>query len=222
MSCFDLPQSKAKSTLCIAIYAHINIFKNAVFLLLYMKWKSSKFGILTKIPWTDGVIERVCFVCVTLNLLFHFVSLDHGTSENSKVSFRISCSLYTYILKMNNTSPSRRRKFTDKSLPSSVLHSAEFTDSKFYQQLLDMERKLDWTMSRKRTEIQDALGKPAFVRTRAPLWFDSVSWLAYYRQPGHYACFSVTPFQTKHGRIWGRMNLQTSKLARVYHHGHSK
>ena len=70
---------------------------------------------------------------------------------------------------MNNTSPSRRRKFTDKSLPSSVLHSAEFTDSKFYQQLLDMERKLDWTMSRKRTEIQDALGKPAFVRTRAPL-----------------------------------------------------
>ncbi|PAV15930.1 SWI SNF complex 60 kDa subunit [Pyrrhoderma noxium] len=57
----------------------------------------------------------------------------------------------------------KRRKFTDKSLPSSVLHSAEFTDSKFYQQLLDMERKLDWTMSRKRTEIQDALGKPAFT-----------------------------------------------------------
>lgn len=57
----------------------------------------------------------------------------------------------------------KRRKFTDKSLPSSVLHSAEFTDSKFYQQLLDMERKLDWTMSRKRTEIQDALGKPSIT-----------------------------------------------------------
>ncbi|KAI5118709.1 hypothetical protein M0805_004509 [Coniferiporia weirii] len=55
----------------------------------------------------------------------------------------------------------KKRKFTDKSLPPSVLHSAEFTDSKFYQQLLDMERKLDWTISRKRAEIQDALGKPS-------------------------------------------------------------
>lgn len=59
----------------------------------------------------------------------------------------------------------RKRKFTDKSLPSSVLHSAEFTDSKFYQQLLETERKLDWTISRKRAEIQDALGKPSQVST---------------------------------------------------------
>ncbi|KAH8120390.1 SWI/SNF complex protein [Phellopilus nigrolimitatus] len=55
----------------------------------------------------------------------------------------------------------KKRKFTDKSLPSSILHSADFTDSKFYQELLDVERKLDWTISRKRAEIQDALGKPS-------------------------------------------------------------
>lgn len=32
-----------------------------------------------------------------------------------------------------------------------------------YQDLLDMERKLDWTMSRKRAEIQDTLVKPPTV-----------------------------------------------------------
>ncbi|THH03849.1 hypothetical protein EW145_g5959 [Phellinidium pouzarii] len=62
---------------------------------------------------------------------------------------------------MEAPNAAKKRKFTDKSLPSSVLHSAEFTDSEFYQQLLDMERKLDWTISRKRAEIQDTLGKPS-------------------------------------------------------------
>ena len=32
-------------------------------------------------------------------------------------------------------------------------------DSQMYQSLLDMERKLDWTMSRKKMEIQDALAR---------------------------------------------------------------
>ena len=49
---------------------------------------------------------------------------------------------------------------TDKSLPASLLQSNDFPDSKLYTQLLDMERKLDWTMLRKKVEIQDALGKP--------------------------------------------------------------
>ena len=58
----------------------------------------------------------------------------------------------------------RKRKLTDKSLPQTILQSSDFPDSKFYQQLLDMEKKLDWTMSRKRAEVQDTLGKPSQVR----------------------------------------------------------
>lgn len=46
-----------------------------------------------------------------------------------------------------------------------MLKSVDFPDSKFYQQLLDMERKLDWTIARKRVEIQDALGKGNYVRS---------------------------------------------------------
>jgi len=41
-----------------------------------------------------------------------------------------------------------------------------------YQDLLEMERKLDWTMTRKRVEVQDALARshtvsvaPTFVET---------------------------------------------------------
>ena len=59
----------------------------------------------------------------------------------------------------------RKRKLTDKSLPQTILQSSDFPDSKFYQQLLDMERKLDWTMLRKKVEIQDAMGKPTHVRS---------------------------------------------------------
>ena len=33
-----------------------------------------------------------------------------------------------------------------------------------YQDLLEMERKLDWTMMRKRVEVQDALGRIPSVR----------------------------------------------------------
>ena len=33
-----------------------------------------------------------------------------------------------------------------------------------YQDLLEMERKLDWTMMRKRVEVQDALGRTPNVR----------------------------------------------------------
>lgn len=32
-----------------------------------------------------------------------------------------------------------------------------------YQDLLEMERKLDWTMTRKRVEVQDALGRTPTV-----------------------------------------------------------
>lgn len=52
----------------------------------------------------------------------------------------------------------RKRKLTDKSLPNAILQNPDFAqDSQMYQDLLAMERKLDWTMMRKKAEIQDAL-----------------------------------------------------------------
>ncbi|KAK7469181.1 SWI/SNF and RSC complex subunit Ssr3 [Stygiomarasmius scandens] len=61
----------------------------------------------------------------------------------------------------------KRRKLTDKALPNVILQNPDFAeDSKMYQSLLDMERKLDWTMTRKRVEIQDALSRnPTTTRT---------------------------------------------------------
>ncbi|KAI0632673.1 SWI/SNF complex 60 kDa subunit [Trametes polyzona] len=52
----------------------------------------------------------------------------------------------------------RKRKITDKNLPNALLQSPEFAeDSAMYRDLLQMERKLDWTMTRKRVEVHDAL-----------------------------------------------------------------
>ncbi|KAF9235929.1 BAR-domain-containing protein [Melanogaster broomeanus] len=61
----------------------------------------------------------------------------------------------------------RKRKLTDKSIPNALSQLPEFAqESKMYQDLLEMERKLDWTMSRKRVEVQDALARtPTTTRT---------------------------------------------------------
>ncbi|THG95970.1 hypothetical protein EW026_g5774 [Hermanssonia centrifuga] len=57
--------------------------------------------------------------------------------------------------------PAKKRKLTDKNIPNAVLHSPEFSvDSQMYNDLLQMERKLDWTITRKRVEVQDAMGRP--------------------------------------------------------------
>jgi len=57
--------------------------------------------------------------------------------------------------------PAKRRKLTDKNVPNAILHSQDFSvDSQMYQDLLNMEKRLDWTMTRKRVEIQDTLGRP--------------------------------------------------------------
>ncbi|EIN05710.1 BAR-domain-containing protein [Punctularia strigosozonata HHB-11173 SS5] len=54
----------------------------------------------------------------------------------------------------------KRRKITDKSVPQSLLNNPAFAeDSKMYQDLAEMERRLDWTVSRKKVEVQDALGR---------------------------------------------------------------
>ncbi|KIJ41033.1 hypothetical protein M422DRAFT_209501 [Sphaerobolus stellatus SS14] len=55
----------------------------------------------------------------------------------------------------------KRRKLTDRSIPTSLLNS--FEDSQLYFNLLEAERKLDWTIARKRMEIQDSYGKPSLV-----------------------------------------------------------
>ncbi|TFK47128.1 SWI/SNF complex protein [Heliocybe sulcata] len=56
----------------------------------------------------------------------------------------------------------KKRKLMEKTLPNVILEDEEFSvDSKMYQDLLDMEKRLDWTMTRKRVEVQDALGRPA-------------------------------------------------------------
>ncbi|KAH9976864.1 SWI/SNF complex subunit [Lactifluus volemus] len=62
----------------------------------------------------------------------------------------------------------RKRKLNDRSLPATVLSDPQLSvDSQMYQDLLDMEKKLDWTIMRKRTEVQDALG-----RTASPFYAD--------------------------------------------------
>ncbi|CCM01680.1 uncharacterized protein FIBRA_03744 [Fibroporia radiculosa] len=54
----------------------------------------------------------------------------------------------------------KKRKLTDKNLPNALLESPEFAaDSQMYRDLLEMERRLDWTMTRKRVEVQDALAR---------------------------------------------------------------
>ncbi|KAG8997414.1 hypothetical protein FRB90_012513, partial [Tulasnella sp. 427] len=52
----------------------------------------------------------------------------------------------------------KRRKLVDRSLPTGLDDVAE--ESALYNELQEMERNLDWTISRKRMEIQEALGRP--------------------------------------------------------------
>jgi len=66
----------------------------------------------------------------------------------------------------------RRRKLTDKELPNSLKHHETFSgEAQMYQDLLEMERKLDWTMMRKKVEIEDALARVQPVRQLDSLRF---------------------------------------------------
>jgi len=68
---------------------------------------------------------------------------------------------------MDGPKAAKKRKLTDKNLPNAVVHNPDFAeDSRMYQDLLEMERKLDWTMTRKKVEVQDALARnPTTTRT---------------------------------------------------------
>ena len=63
----------------------------------------------------------------------------------------------------------RKRKITDKNLPGGLAQEPEFAaESAMYRDLLQMERKLDWTMTRKRVEVHDALQR--IVPVSGPLF----------------------------------------------------
>jgi SWI/SNF-related matrix-associated actin-dependent regulator of chromatin subfamily D len=68
---------------------------------------------------------------------------------------------------MDTTKPTRKRRITDKNIPNAIVENPEFAeDSKMYQELLEMERKLDWTTMKKRAEVQDTLSRhPTTTRT---------------------------------------------------------
>lgn len=68
----------------------------------------------------------------------------------------------------------RKRKITDKNLPNALAQTPEFAEeSAMYKDLLQMERKLDWTMTRKRVEVHDALQRIIPVSTQ--LYFHAVA-----------------------------------------------
>jgi len=75
---------------------------------------------------------------------------------------------FLLISRLRYSLSTRRRKITDKSIPNALAQLPEFAeDSKMYQSLLEMERKLDWTMNRKKVEVQDALARNPTVCARS-------------------------------------------------------
>ncbi|KIM55127.1 hypothetical protein SCLCIDRAFT_30560 [Scleroderma citrinum Foug A] len=68
---------------------------------------------------------------------------------------------------MDGAKGPKKRKLTDRSIPHALAQVPEFAqESKMYQSLLEMERKLDWTMTRKKVEVQDTLARnPTTTRT---------------------------------------------------------
>jgi SWI/SNF-related matrix-associated actin-dependent regulator of chromatin subfamily D len=69
-----------------------------------------------------------------------------------------------------------------------------------YQALLDMERQLDWTMTRKKAEIQDALGRPPTVRRVPRVRVGADSAHAVRRRCARSASSSRTPSPASSGR----------------------
>lgn len=79
----------------------------------------------------------------------------------------------------------RKRRLTDKNLPASLSkHESFASESKMYTDLLEMERKLDWTMTRKRVEVQDVIGRQPSV---SPMFNTCSSCRVYIRDALEYA-----------------------------------
>ncbi|KAI0750937.1 SWI/SNF complex 60 kDa subunit [Daedaleopsis nitida] len=78
----------------------------------------------------------------------------------------------------------KKRKITDKNLPNALVQSPEFAEeSAMYRDLFQMETKLDWTMTRKRVEVHDALQRSIPVtRTLRVFLSHTVSGQAWQRE----------------------------------------
>ncbi len=78
--------------------------------------------------------------------------------EAHKPAAKYALSSFYSSRPLSHNPDDRKRKLTDKNVPNALLHAPEFAeDSAMYRDLLQMERKLDWTMTRKRVEVHDAL-----------------------------------------------------------------
>src|ERR1700761_9437596 len=122
------------------------------------------------------------------------------------------------------SSPSRKRKLNDRSLPTSILSDPQLSvDSKMYQDLLEMEKKLDWTIMRKKAEVQDALGRTASVRTTSFL-LDHVREAVSRRQRAHCVFSCLILSLDKRGSLAKRQHRvpqprRISRLARAFLRG---
>lgn len=95
---------------------------------------------------------------------------NHQTDCNGPKSCKVPVSLHILCSDEIETIDYRKRKLTDKAIPNVILQNPDFAeDSRMYQDLLETERKLDWTMMRKKVEVQDALA-------RNPTVCDSISY----------------------------------------------
>ena len=78
--------------------------------------------------------------------------------EAHKPAAKYALSSFYSSRALSHNPDDRKRKITDKNVPNALLQAPEFAeDSAMYRDLLQMERKLDWTMTRKRVEVHDAL-----------------------------------------------------------------
>jgi len=117
-------------------------------------------------PGVPVSVER-CHVCdgVTTDLHpipSHTISLNVMNPPEQKLPKFVLC--FRHVSATYTSAHARKRKLNDRTLPASILSDPQLSvDSQMYQDLLEMEKKLDWTIMRKKAEVQDALGRTASV-----------------------------------------------------------
>ena len=103
------------------------------------------------------------------------------------------------------------RKQTRPPLPPPHVLSSLVPDSPAFTDLMKMEQRLDWTLIRKKAEINDSLGRPLKVNCA---WLDR---LAHIRSNVPYASSSQTPpmINPGNGNSTARLTSPTSIQERV-------
>lgn len=128
------------------------------------------------VPFGHGGTRETCrglsAHCPTLKLNGHSVTralISTTTTNMDPSKLTKSVLLSSRLRQQLSDACNRKRKLTDKAIPNVLLENPAFAqDSKMYQELLETERKLDWTMTRKRLEIQDALSRAPTVCNPRP------------------------------------------------------